>query len=83
MVEQTTTAPKMDENVNYGYGYNYSGLSFDQLYELFMKMDKEDLARLLAAKEIAKTNIPQIPYYPVYPQYPPQYPWITWYNTIC
>ena len=83
MVEQTTTVPKMDENVNYGYGHNYSGLSFDQLYELFMKMDKDDLARLLAAKEIAKTNIPQIPCYPVYPQYPPQYPWITWYNTIC
>lgn len=87
MVKQTTTAPDM-ENVNFNYEYN-SGLSFDELYNLFMKMEKEDLARLLAAKEIARTNLPQLPYIPVYPQpvYPSPYPgspypWITW-NITC
>lgn len=82
MVEQTTT------NGN-GYVPNTEPLcSFDDYYNLFMKMDKEDLARLLAAKELARQStypqFPQLPAYPpFYPNNPSPYPWITWYTSIC
>ena len=77
MVKETTTAPEFNYNSSYSP-------SFEELYNLYMKMDKEDLARLLAAKElVGKQQVPQfvpMPYYP--PINVPQYPYITW-NITC
>lgn len=76
MVEQTTTDAVINQPI--------ATPDYQTLYEAFMKMDKETLAMLLAAKEMKTTNIPEYPFIPYFPQYPsPQLPWIIWYNTIC
>ena len=81
MVEQTTTN---GQEIN-GYLNQPSGPTFNELYEAYLKLSKEELAMLLASKELAQQPYtPYIPAYPVYPTYPSPspYPWITWYNTI-
>ena len=78
MVQQTTT----NADIN-GYVYQPTP-SFQELYDAFMKMDKETLAMLLATKQIADLSKPSYPTYPTYPVYPPSpYPWITWYTVTC
>jgi len=82
MVQETTT----NEELN-----RVCFPDFNTLYEAYLKMDKETLAMLLAAKEAAAQQPPYSPVfpqpYPVYPTYPvypstPSYPWITW-NITC
>ena len=79
MVKQTTTT---GQEIN-SYLNQPSGPSFQELYESFLKLDKETLATLLAAKELANINNPSYPAYPTYPVVPTvSYPWITWCHTI-
>ena len=80
MVQETTTNPGTNEELN-----KVCFPDFKTLYEAYLKLDKETLAMLLAAKECAQpVQQPYIQPYPVYPVYPsaPSYPWITWYATL-
>ena len=83
MVKQTTTN---GQEIN-GYLNQPIGPTFNELYEAYLKLSKEELAMLLASKELAQQplNAPSYPSYPTYPVYPyptVPYPWITWYHTV-
>lgn len=76
MLQETTTNPGTNDELN-----RACFPDFNTLYEAYLKLDKETLAMLLAAKECAQpVQQPYIQPYPVYPVYPsaPSYPWITW-----
>lgn len=76
MVKETKTTEYIKLNEQY-----VTRPTFNELYEAYLKLSKEELAMLLAAKESAAPyQQPYVPAYPVYPSYtaPSPYPWNTW-----
>ena len=98
IIKKKTKNNMVKETTTNGIGEDFSitiphpgndNSNFDTLYEAYMKLSKEDLARILAARDTQQqTNVPQVPYVPAYPTYPtyptyPSFPWITWCTTTC
>lgn len=82
MVKQTTTAPELNLNDTQTAGYlEILPMTFDERVRMYMKLSKEELAKMLAERDrLGIDSIPMpCPYpYPVYPDMPhPAGPWIT------
>ena len=83
MVKQTTTAPELDFNDAQAAGYlEILPMTFDERVKMYMKLSKEELAKMLAERDRLGIDYRPIPYpcpYPAYPETPhPTWPWITY-----
>lgn len=88
MVKQTTTTPELDLNGAQTTGYlEILPMTFDERVKMYMKLSKEELAKMLAERDRLGMDVPQrvVPCpYPVYPNtYPgwpsyPEGPWVTY-----
>lgn len=96
MVKQTTTtAPELHLNETHTAGYlEILPMTFDERVKMYMKLSKEELAKMLAERDRLGIDAPQrvvpcpYPVYPTYPSWPsyPEGPWVTYdtgFTTSC
>lgn len=83
MIKQTTTAPELDLNNMQTAGYlEISPMTFDEMVKMYMKLSKEELAKMLAERDRLGIGYRPFSYpcpYPACPKMPyPTWPQITW-----